>query len=145
MTLFPNSAVGIYKSLVQLFRRQEFKKIENLAQIVQCSINAVVERCEHFNLSNMQAFSATELSTAKERVRDLQAIQNCLDDTWKGRRWIMDVLTYARDKQVKGGVPLGVLYAPPPSPEDSPVTDHRMVSTSNTLTPVEDTGIFPTP
>ena len=44
-----------------------------------------------------------------------------LETTWKGMRWIMDVLQYARDKQLRGGVPLSVLYAPPPSPVDSPM------------------------
>lgn len=31
-------------------------------------------------------------------------------------RWLTDILQYARDRQVTGGVPLSVLYAPPPSP-----------------------------
>lgn len=35
-------------------------------------------------------------------------------------RWIMDVVQYARDKQIKGGVPLSVLCAPPPSPVETP-------------------------
>ncbi|XP_014667903.1 PREDICTED: ankyrin repeat and fibronectin type-III domain-containing protein 1-like [Priapulus caudatus] len=94
--------------------------------------------------AHREAFSPTELSTAKDRVRELQTIQNCLDDAWKGRRWIMDVLTYARDKQVKGGVPLGVLYAPPPSPNDSPMVDHRLVSSSSATTTSEDHGVIAT-
>ena len=36
-------------------------------------------------------------------------------------RWTMDIITYARDKSVRGGLPLGVLYAPPSSPSGSPV------------------------
>ena len=51
--------------------------------------------------------------------------QQKLDETWKGVRWIMDIITYARDKSVRGGLPLSVLYAPPPSPSDSPTLERR--------------------
>lgn len=37
----------------------------------------------------------------------------------------MDIITYARDKSVRGGLPLSILYAPPPSPTDSPNLDRR--------------------
>lgn len=37
----------------------------------------------------------------------------------------MDIVSYARDKTLRGGMPLGVLYAPPPSPNDSPSSDRR--------------------
>ena len=40
-------------------------------------------------------------------------------------RWTMDIITYARDKSVRGGLPLGVLYAPPPSPSESPNMDRK--------------------
>ncbi len=44
----------------------------------------------------------------------------------------MDVVQYARDKQIKGGVPLSVLCAPPPSPVESPndsifITNDRII------------------
>lgn len=39
-----------------------------------------------------------------------------LETIWKSMRWLTDILQYARDRQVTGGVPLSVLYAPPPSP-----------------------------
>ena len=29
-----------------------------------------------------------------------------LDETWQGMRWILDALHYARDRQIKGGIPL---------------------------------------
>ena len=40
-------------------------------------------------------------------------------------RWTMDIISHARDKNVRGGLPLSVLYAPPPSPTDSPNMDRR--------------------
>lgn len=67
-----------------------------------------------------QAFSSEELSTAKERVDQLNRLQQTLDETWKSLRWTIDIITYARDKTIRGGLPLSVLYAPPPSPTDSP-------------------------
>lgn len=37
----------------------------------------------------------------------------------------MDIIQYARDKNVRGGLPLGVLFAPPPSPGDSPNLERK--------------------
>ena len=37
----------------------------------------------------------------------------------------MDIVSYARDKNLRGGTPLGVLFAPPQSPNDSPSSDRR--------------------
>lgn len=82
----------------------------------------------HFRFSAFypsQAFSAEEIATAKQRMEQQGAFQQCLDEAWKGMRWTMEIITYARDKTVRGGLPLGVLYAPPSSPGDSP-TQRRM-------------------
>ncbi|XP_071796997.1 uncharacterized protein [Asterias amurensis] len=68
-----------------------------------------------------EAFSSDEVDNAKLRQQQVSDFQQALETTWKGMRWIMDVLQYARDKQLRGGVPLSVLYAPPPSPVDSPM------------------------
>ena len=29
-----------------------------------------------------------------------------LDESWQGMRWILDALHYARDRQIRGGIPL---------------------------------------
>ncbi|XP_077980335.1 ankyrin repeat and fibronectin type-III domain-containing protein 1-like isoform X2 [Glandiceps talaboti] len=71
------------------------------------------------------AFSDDELAEAKSRIQQISEFQQTLDSTWKGMRWIMDTLQYARDKQIKGGAPLSQLYAPPPSPVDSPDLDKK--------------------
>jgi len=72
-----------------------------------------------------QAFSSEEISEAKGRVELLSQIQQTLDETWKSLRWTIDIITYARDKTVRGGLPLSVLYAPPPSPTESPTVTRR--------------------
>ena len=79
----------------------------------------------HHLLLVLQAFSSEELSDAKERLDQLSEFQASLDDAWKAMRWTMDIITYARDKTVRGGLPLSVLYAPPPSPTESPTLSRR--------------------
>ncbi|KAK3705202.1 hypothetical protein QZH41_014002 [Actinostola sp. cb2023] len=53
-----------------------------------------------------EAFSSGELEKAKLRQVQLMEFQRELDETWKGMRWILDALHYARDRQVRGGIPL---------------------------------------
>ncbi|CAH1795316.1 unnamed protein product [Owenia fusiformis] len=81
--------------------------------------------------SQREAFSSEELLDAKSRVEQLTKFQQSLDDAWKSVRWTMDLISYARDKNVRGGIPLGVLYAPPPSPNDSPVMERREIDSND--------------
>ncbi|XP_013391704.1 ankyrin repeat and fibronectin type-III domain-containing protein 1 isoform X3 [Lingula anatina] len=78
-----------------------------------------------------EAFSSEELAVAKERIEQLTKFQQILDEAWKSMRWTMEVITYARDRGVRGGVPLGVLYAPPPSPNDSPLPNRKDVESTS--------------
>ncbi len=39
-----------------------------------------------------------------------------LDETWQTKRWVMDLMTCARDRSVRGGPTLSVLHDPPPAP-----------------------------
>ncbi|XP_067128446.1 ankyrin repeat and fibronectin type-III domain-containing protein 1 isoform X2 [Centruroides vittatus] len=78
--------------------------------------------------AHREAFSSAEVASAKCRLNQLQEFQGQVDNIWRGMRWIMDVLAFARDKQVNGGIPLsGVLVSktgspsPAPSPHQSPV------------------------
>ena len=76
----------------------------------------------------IQAFSSEELNCAKRRVEQLSGYQKSLDDCWRGIRWTMDIITTARDKSIRGGLPLSVLYAPPPSsPKQSPDADRKLM------------------
>ena len=60
----------------------------------------------------LQAFSKEELNIAKDRVHQLCNLQQDLDKAWKGMRWIMDIITYARAKTLKGGIPISSLLIP---------------------------------
>ena len=57
----------------------------------------------------LQAFSSTELSEAKQRIVRLQDLQGQVDATWRGSRWIMDVVSVARDRTVTVGVAISSL------------------------------------
>nr|CAD7431543.1 unnamed protein product [Timema monikensis] len=50
--------------------------------------------------SHREAFSSSEVAAAKDRLSQLQEFQGQLNSTWKGVRWLMDVLTFARDRTV---------------------------------------------
>lgn len=50
------------------------------------------------NHSQREAFSTTELQTAKERLAKLQELTASLNAVWKAVRWLMDVIAFARDK-----------------------------------------------
>lgn len=78
--------------------------------------------------AHREAFSSAEVASAKCRLNQLQEFQSQVDNIWRGMRWIMDVLTFARDKQVNGGIPLSIVLisktgspSPAPSPHQSPV------------------------
>jgi len=53
-----------------------------------------------------EAFSPSEVQLAKARQEQLLDFQRELDETWQGMRWILDALHYARDRQIRGGIPL---------------------------------------
>ncbi|XP_076334282.1 ankyrin repeat and fibronectin type-III domain-containing protein 1-like isoform X2 [Tachypleus tridentatus] len=70
-----------------------------------------------------KAFSSHEVISAKERLSQLQVFQTQVDNIWRELRWIMDVLTFARDKHVNGGIPFSRIYLyqkDSPSPQNSP-------------------------
>ncbi|XP_062563250.1 uncharacterized protein LOC134226463 isoform X2 [Armigeres subalbatus] len=45
-----------------------------------------------------EAFSTSELQKAKDRLAKLQDLSSGLNTVWKGVRWLMDVIGYARDR-----------------------------------------------
>jgi ankyrin repeat and fibronectin type-III domain-containing protein 1 len=50
------------------------------------------------NHMHREAFSTSEVQAAKERLVKLQELTGALNAIWKGVRWLMDVITFARDK-----------------------------------------------
>uniref|UniRef100_A0A6G1S7W0 Ankyrin repeat and fibronectin type-III domain-containing protein 1 n=1 Tax=Aceria tosichella TaxID=561515 RepID=A0A6G1S7W0_9ACAR len=52
-----------------------------------------------------QAFSSNELKSTKSRVSHLQDMVSIADEFWRQLRWIVDVVSFARDKSQLGGGP----------------------------------------
>ena len=50
------------------------------------------------NHLHREAFSSSELQKAKDRLSKIQDLSTSLNGIWKGVRWLMDVITYARDR-----------------------------------------------
>lgn len=50
------------------------------------------------NHSHREAFSSIEVQAAKERLTKLQDLSKNLNEVWKGARWLMDVISFARDR-----------------------------------------------
>ncbi|KFM66055.1 hypothetical protein X975_01950, partial [Stegodyphus mimosarum] len=81
-----------------------------------------------------QAFSTTELASAKSRLRQLQQFQSQVDNSWRSMRWLMDVLNFAREKQSPGGILLSnILIDIADSPSTSPSQSPHHVQTLHTL------------
>ncbi|XP_036324599.1 uncharacterized protein LOC118737893 [Rhagoletis pomonella] len=51
--------------------------------------------------SQREAFSTSELQTAKERLAKLHELSANLNAVWKSVRWLMDVIAFARDKNTQ--------------------------------------------
>lgn len=48
--------------------------------------------------SHREAFSNSELSVAKDKLTKLQELQTQMNSVWKGSRWLVDLITFARDR-----------------------------------------------
>lgn len=78
--------------------------------------------------SQREAFSCTELQTAKERLTKLEDLQNNLNLVWKAERWLMDLIGFARDKDKAGpssGILLKNVLDKTPSKDSNDATDCR--------------------
>ncbi|KAK6643358.1 hypothetical protein RUM43_004863 [Polyplax serrata] len=53
--------------------------------------------------SHREAFSSSEVQAAKDRLSRLQELQIQLNGVWKNVRWIMDLITFARDRSASAG------------------------------------------
>lgn len=54
------------------------------------------------NHLHREAFSNSELAVAKERLAQLHEFQAKLNSVWKCIRWLMDVISFARDRLTSG-------------------------------------------
>lgn len=54
------------------------------------------------NHLHREAFSNSEVALAKEKLTKLQDLQCKLNGIWKTVRWLMDVISFARDRMLTG-------------------------------------------
>ncbi|XP_067670804.1 ankyrin repeat and fibronectin type-III domain-containing protein 1-like isoform X2 [Haliotis asinina] len=77
-------------------------RYSRLSSIIEMDVNLAQQ-------AHREAFSSDELSTARVRVDVMVQLQQTLDKIWKSVRWVMDIITYARDKTTRGGIPLAAI------------------------------------
>jgi len=65
--------------------------------------------------------STDDAAEAKRKLDSVTGLQRAVDDCWKTVRWLADVTAYARDRNVRNGLPLGALF----SPEVAPIVRRR--------------------
>lgn len=80
-------------------------KYSRLSAILETDL--IVAQHEH-----RQAFSSNELKSTKSRVNQLQDMVSIADEFWRQLRWIVDVVSFARDKlQANNGIRLGSIWS----------------------------------
>ncbi|XP_034180343.2 ankyrin repeat and fibronectin type III domain containing protein wide awake isoform X1 [Osmia lignaria lignaria] len=62
---------------------------------LSCILELDTAQAQH---NHREAFSSLELSVAKDKLARLQDLQTQVNTVWKGARWLIDVITFARDR-----------------------------------------------
>ncbi len=76
---------------------------ESIQKCARLSIVMDLETAEA-NHSHREAFSTCEAQAAKEHLNQLQEIKTDLFDYWKNLRWLLDVMTFARNRCTDTGI-----------------------------------------
>jgi hypothetical protein len=71
------------------------KSLMNRYARLSCILELDTIQAQH---SHREAFSSSELSVAKDKLARLQDLQTQMNVVWKGARWLIDVITFARDR-----------------------------------------------
>ncbi|XP_042294602.1 ankyrin repeat and fibronectin type-III domain-containing protein 1-like isoform X2 [Sceloporus undulatus] len=72
-----------------------------------CQVSALLELESLLSQQNLrEAFSDSELTTAKQRHQQVQDYMQQMEEIWREMRWMMDALQHARYKQPSCGVSL---------------------------------------
>lgn len=79
--------------MVQLNAYQ--KDIMNRYSKLSCILELEIVQAQH---KHREAFSSIEVSATKDKLMKLQELQSQMNNIWKGARWLIDVITFARDK-----------------------------------------------
>lgn len=76
------------------------------------------------NHSHREAFSTVEVQSAKERLAKLHELSKTLNAVWKGVRWLMDVIAFARDRCGYLGLNMKEIFNFHPPQSNSKDTTH---------------------
>ncbi|CAK9834025.1 Ankyrin repeat and fibronectin type-III domain-containing protein 1 [Anthophora retusa] len=71
------------------------KDVINRYSRLSCILELDTAQAQH---NHREAFSSLELSVAKDKLARLQDLQTQVNTVWKGARWLIDVITFARDR-----------------------------------------------
>ncbi|XP_029672352.1 uncharacterized protein LOC115240991 isoform X2 [Formica exsecta] len=71
------------------------KDVINRYSRLSCILELDTAQAQH---NHREAFSSLELSVAKDKLARLQDLQSQMNTVWKGSRWLIDVITFARDR-----------------------------------------------
>lgn len=71
------------------------KEVINRYSRLSCILEMDTAQAQH---NQREAFSTSELNIAKDKLTRLQDLQTQMNTVWKGARWLVDVITFARDR-----------------------------------------------
>ncbi|XP_043479149.1 uncharacterized protein LOC122509277 isoform X4 [Leptopilina heterotoma] len=71
------------------------KEVINRYSRMSCILELDTAQAQH---NQREAFSTSELNIAKDKLMRLQDLQSQMNTVWKGARWLVDVITFARDR-----------------------------------------------
>ncbi|KAK4813507.1 hypothetical protein QYF61_009233 [Mycteria americana] len=141
---------------LQIFELVHFFTYDREFITQYCQVSALLELESLLSQQSLrEAFSDTELSTAKQRHQQVQDYIQQMEEIWREMRWIMDALQHARYKQPSCGVSLSGFLSEAgsamkektrstsshldylPSPAPSPETSRKLNSDSHGLSDEE--------
>ncbi|XP_025059431.1 ankyrin repeat and fibronectin type-III domain-containing protein 1-like [Alligator sinensis] len=92
---------------LQIFELVHFFTYDREFITQYCQVSALLELESLLSQQSLrEAFSDSELTTAKQRHQQVQDYIQQMEEIWREMRWIMDALQHARYKQPSCGVPL---------------------------------------
>uniref|UniRef100_A0A8D0DTC1 Ankyrin repeat and fibronectin type-III domain-containing protein 1-like n=1 Tax=Salvator merianae TaxID=96440 RepID=A0A8D0DTC1_SALMN len=92
---------------LQIFELVHFFTYDHEFITQYCQVSALLELESLLSQQSLrEAFSDSELTTAKQRHQQVQDYLQQMEETWREMRWMMDALQHARYKQPSGGIPL---------------------------------------
>ncbi|XP_061455356.1 ankyrin repeat and fibronectin type-III domain-containing protein 1-like isoform X2 [Rhineura floridana] len=92
---------------LQIFELVHFFTYDHEFISQYCQVSALLELESLLSQQSLrEAFSDSELTTAKQRHQQVQDYIQQMEEIWREMRWIMDALQHARYKQPSCGIPL---------------------------------------